>query len=418
MTTDCTGPTSQRFGTTQGNGQHSDLTKVNVPPLHGVRVLEIGTFIAGPFAGQQLGDLGADVVKVEPPGGGDPMRRWRDFGKGDLWWPSISRNKRLIELDLASKEGATVFLGLASQADIVLENFRPGTIERWGIGPAEILACNPKVVVVRVSGFGQDGPRSQEPGFGSIGEAIGGLRHLTGWPDQPSARCGISLGDEITALFATIGALSALRVAERTGCGQVVDVALYESVFALMESTIAEYEIHNSVRTRTGGALPGIAPSNVYPTADGVEVLIAANSDATFRRLANLLGRLDLTERQEFASHTARGHHAEELDAIITAETLAWTAAALLEECAKMGVPASKVYDANDIVNDEHFAARQAIVRPVVEGIGPVAMAAPVPRFSRSSTTVRWPGGRPVGADTVAVLDDWGADAHRLRERS
>ena len=402
----------------QGNGHHPDSTKVTQPPLDGVKVLEIGTFIAGPFAGQQLGDLGAEVVKVEPPGLGDPMRRWRDLGKGDLWWPSISRNKRMVELDLASEPGATTFLELASHADIVLENFRPGTLERWGIGPTELLERNPKLVVVRVSGFGQDGPRSPEPGFGSIGEAIGGLRHLTGWPDQPSARCGISLGDEVTALFATIGAISALRVAERTGHGQVVDVAIYESVFALMESTVAEYEIDGRIRNRTGGALPGVAPSNVYLTADGAEILIAANSDATFKRLAQVLGRVDLVERPEFATHTERGRHADDLDAIIAAETRAWTARHLLAECRRMGVPASKVYDAADIVDDPHFAARQTIVRHAVDGIGLVAMPAPVPRFSCSRTMVRWPGARAVGADTAAVLDDWGVAGRALEERS
>lgn len=405
------------FEAAQGNGQHPGGTKVARPPLDGIRVLEIGTFIAGPFAGQQLGDLGADVVKVEPPGPGDPMRWWRDFGKGDLWWPSISRNKRLIGLDLASEPGASTFLDLASHADIVVENFRPGTLERWHIGPAELLARNPALVIVRVSGFGQSGPRSPEPGFGSIGEAMGGFRHLTGWPDQPSARCGVSLGDEIAGLFATIGAISALRVAERTGKGQVVDVALYESVFALMESTVAEYEIHGRIRNRTGSALPGVAPSNVYPTKDGAEVLIAANSDVMFRRLAQVLGRVDLVEREEFATHTTRGQHADDLDVIIAAETKKWETAHLLTECQRMGVPASKVYDAADIVGDPQFSARQTIERHAVEGVGLVAMPAPVPRFSRSVTTVRWPGGRAVGADTPAVLSDWGVAERVLEER-
>lgn len=407
----------QPFEAAQGNGGPPRGTAVSRPPLDGVRVLEIGTFIAGPFAGQQLGDLGAEVVKVEPPGPGDPMRSWRDFGKGDLWWPSISRNKRLIELDLASEPGASTFLDLASHADIVVENFRPGTLERWGIGPTQLLERNPAIVIVRVSGFGQTGPRSSEPGFGSIAEAMGGIRHLTGWPDQPSARCGVSLGDEVSGLFATIGAISALRVAEHSGQGQVVDVSLYESVFALMESTIAEYEIHGRIRNRTGSALPAVAPSNVYPTKDLAEVLIAANSDVMFRRLAQVLRRVDLIERAEFANHTARGQHADDLDVIISAETRKWETSHLLAECQRMGVPASKVYDAADIVSDPHFSARHTIERHAVDGVGLVAMPAPVPRFSRSATTVRWPGGRAVGADTPAVLSEWGVAERVLEER-
>jgi formyl-CoA transferase len=376
-------------------------------PLEGVRVLEAGTFIAGPFAGQQLADLGAEVVKIEPPRVGDPMRHWRDLGPGDLWWPSLARNTRLVALDLSTPEGAEVFRRLAEEAHVLVENFRPGTLERWGIGPAALWERNPRLVVVRVSGFGQDGPRAAEPGFGSVGEAMGGIRHLTGWPDRPSTRTGISLGDQVTSLFAVIGALGALRVAERTGVGQVVDVAICEAVLALMESTVAEYELCGVVRNRTGPALPGVAPSNVYPTREGAEVLIAANSDTTFRRLADALGLAELPKDPRFSTHTERGRHAAELDALIAARTSTLGAEELLARCRDAQVPATKVYTAADIASDPHFRARGAIRRVPVDGLGPVAMSAPVPRFSRSTTAIRWPGPLAVGADTGEVLRAW-----------
>lgn len=377
------------------------------PPLDGVRVLEVGTFIAGPFAGQQLGDLGADVVKIESPKGGDPLRHWRDLGPGDLWWPSIARNKRLVALDLSEKSGADVFRRLCQEADILIENFRPGALERWGVGPEILWEVNPRLVVVRISGFGQDGPLSNNPGFGSIGEAMGGIRHLTGWPDRPSTRVGISLGDEITALFGVIGALSALRVAEKTGVGQVVDVAIYEAVFALMESTVAEYELLGHIRNRSGATLPNIAPSNTYPTADGTELLIAANSDVMFHRLMVALDLEEIATEARFRNHVERGRHAAEVDEIISKRTILLPAHEVMQKCRSAGVPVGKVYTAADMSADPHFAARNAISRVAVEGVGLVPMPAPTPRFSRTPTEIRWPGSKVIGAHTREVLHEW-----------
>ncbi len=375
-------------------------------PLADVRVLELGTFIAGPFAGQQLGDLGAEVIKVEQPGQGDPMRHWRDFGGGDLWWPSIARNKKSLTLKLSHPDAQAVLLKLVEQCDILVENFRAGTLEKWGIGPDVLHARNPRLVITRVSGFGQDGPRSQEPGFGSVGEAMGGIRHLTGWPDRVSTRAGISLGDEVASLFATIGTMAALRHAERTGKGQVVDVAIYEAVFALMESTVAEYEVAGHVRGRTGPLLPGVVPSNAYVTADEEEVLIAANSDAIFNRLIHALNLEELIGVDTLKSHVDRAPHAERIDKIINARTGQMTTDDLIETLAEAGIPHGKIYAASDIAEDEHYAARQAILRPDVRGHGPVAMPAPTPRLSQTPGSIRHVG-PDVGEHTEQILTEY-----------
>lgn len=353
-------------------------------PLAGVRVIEMGTYIAGPFAGQQLGDLGAEVIKIEQPGVGDPMRRWRDFGKGDLWWPSIARNKKSLTLNLAHPRAREIVLKLVSSSQVLLENFRPGTLEKWGIGPDELLKVNPGLVITRVSGFGQTGPRSRQPGFGSVGEAMGGIRHLTGWPDRPSTRVGISLGDQIASLFATIGTLGALRYAERTGTGQVVDVAIYEAVFALMESLVADYEIAGYIRGRTGPTLPNVVPSNVYPTADGSEVLIAANSDSIFERLVKALELNELLDNEEIAHHTGRAKHAEYIDKAIAEKTSKITTRGLLSILEEADVPHGLIYTAKEIAEDEHYAARNAIRRFDIPGVGRVAMPAPTPRLTVS----------------------------------
>jgi formyl-CoA transferase len=375
-------------------------------PLSGVRVLEVGTFIAGPFAGQQLGDLGAEVIKIEQPGDGDPMRRWRDFGNGDLWWPSIARNKKSVTLNLSHATSRDIFLKLAAQCDVLVENFRPGTLEKWGIGPDVLLTTNPRLVITRVSGFGQTGPRSQEPGFGSVGEAMGGIRHLTGWPDRVSTRAGISLGDEISSLFATIGTLAALRHAERTGEGQVVDVAIYEAVFALMESTVAEYELAGHVRSRTGPLLPGVVPSNAYVTAEGAEVLIAANSDAIYDRLIHALDLEELIGDETLASHVDRAPHAERIDKIINARTGQLTTQELLARLTAVGIPHGQIYAAPDIAEDEHYADRQTILRPEVPGHGRVAMPAPIPRLTRTPGAVRHVG-PDLGAHTEQILSEY-----------
>src|SRR4051794_10640593 len=264
-------------------------------PLAGVRVLEMGSFIAGPFAGQLLGDYGADVIKVEPPGDGDPMRRWGVTIDGNsLWWPQIGRNKRSVALDLRNESARALVARLSTTCDAVLENFRPGTLERWGLDHATLSVANPKLVTVHVSGFGQTGPLAGQAGFGSVGEAMGGIRYTTGSPDRPPSRAGISLGDALASLFGVIGTLSALVAVRATGVGQEVDVAIYEAVAALMESTMADYELGGVVRTRSGSVLPGVAPSNVYPAGDGAEVVVAANADAVFVRLCQAMGRPEL----------------------------------------------------------------------------------------------------------------------------
>ncbi|HEX4901520.1 MAG TPA: CoA transferase [Acidimicrobiales bacterium] len=360
-------------------------------PLDGIRVLELGSFIAGPFAGQLLGDYGADVVKVESPGDGDPMRAWGvTTDRGDsLWWPTIARNKRSVIADLRTEEGRSFVRRLAARADVVLENFRPGRLVEWGLDYESVRATNPGVVMVHVSGFGQSGPRAEEAGFGSIGEAMGGIRHTTGDPDRPPARCGISLGDSLAAMFAVIGTLAALHERGRSGQGQEVDVAIYEAVAALMESTMADAEVGGVVRNRSGGTLPGVAPSNAYPTADGSEVLIAANADAVFRRLCTAMGRDDLAEDDRFCEHTARGVNERELDQLVSDWTRSLGSDDLLALMVEHGVPAGRVYTATDMLDDPHYLARDMVLRATARAGFDLPMTGIVPRFSRTPGTVR-----------------------------
>lgn len=365
-------------------------------PLAGIRVLELGSFIAGPFAGQLLGDYGADVVKVETPGEGDPMRGWGvTTADGDsLWWPSIARNKRSVTADLRTEEGRDFVRRLAATADVVLENFRPGRLVEWGLDYESVRATNPGVVMVHVSGFGQSGPRAAEPGFGSIGEAVGGIRHTTGDPDRPPARCGISLGDSLAALFAVIGTLAALHERGTSGEGQEVDVAIYEAVAALMESTMADAEVAGVVRHRSGGTLPGVAPANAYPTADGSEVLIAGNADGVFRRLCQAMGRPALADDDRFCDHTARGTHAGELDGLVADWTRTVRSDDLLALLSEHAVPAGRVYTGPDMLRDEHYAAREMVLRATARAGFELPMTGIVPRFSRT------PGGvADVGPD-------------------
>ena len=310
-------------------------------PLDGVRVLELGSFIAGPFAGQLLGDLGADVVKVEPPGTGDPMRQWGVCVDGrSLWWPAIARNKRSVALDLRDDAARRAVRRIAGTCDVVLENFRPGQLATWGmVVRRRSRATTASVIVVHVSGFGQTGPRVAEPGFGSIAEAVGGIRHTTGEADGPPARAGISLGDALAALFAVIGTLSALHERSRSGRGQEVDVAIYEAVFALMESTVADYEVGGVVRGRSGGYLPGVAPSNSYPTRDGRDVVIAANADAVFTRLADAMGQPQLATDARYATHRRAGARQEELDALVARWTATFDADTLVEHLRGYAIP-------------------------------------------------------------------------------
>jgi formyl-CoA transferase len=373
-------------------------------PLAGMRVLELGNFIAGPFAGQLLGDYGADVVKVETPGQGDPMRTWGLTHEGEgLWWPAIARNKQSVAIDLRRPEGRELVRRMARHCDVVLENFRPGRLDEWGLGYQNLAPDNPRVIMVHVSGFGQTGPRSGEAGFGSIGEAMGGIRATTGEPDRPSARCGISLGDALAALFAVIGCLAAVTERQRSGIGQEVDVAIYEAVAALMESTLADYEVGGVLRTRTGGVLPGVAPANAYPTLDGSDVLIAGNADSVFTRLCAAMGQPGLAEDERFATHTARGSHMTEIDALIAAWTSTLASDDLLALLSSHGVPAGRVYTAADVLDDPHYAARDMVVRAVARAGFPAPMAGVVPKFSRTPGTVTDVGPR-LGEHTELVL--------------
>jgi len=372
-------------------------------PLYGLRVLELGSLIAGPFGGQLLGDYGAEVIKVEAPAG-DPLRRWGVLHDGEsLWWTSIARNKRSVVVDLNTEAGMGVVRRLALSADIVIQNFHPGQLERWGLGYESLAAEHPGLIMVHVSGYGRTGPRAGQAGFGSIGEAMGGIRHTTGPADGPSCRTGISLGDSLAAMFAVIGALAAVHERARSGRGQEVDVALYEAVAALMESSLADAELAGVVRGRSGGVLPGVAPSNAYPTAEGAEVLIAANADGVFARLCAAMGRPELADDPRFTTHQARGERADELDGIIAGWTARWGTDDVLGVLASHRVPSGRVYSATDALADEQYRQRAMILR-MLSGTGQmVPMPGVVPRFSRTPGSVRSPGPR-LGADTEAVL--------------
>ena len=386
-------------------------------PLSDLRVVEMGTLIAGPFCGQVLGDFGADVIKVEDPGKGDPMRQWgRSLPKGlSPWWPVIGRNKRSVALDLRQPEGRELALALIDQADVLIENFRPGALEKWGMGYDTLAARNPRLVMARVSGFGQTGPYSERAGYGLIGEAMGGLRYVTGEPDRPPARAGISIGDSLTALHAVIGVMMALHHRERTGRGQMIDAALYESVLSVMENLVTEYDLTGYVRERSGSVLPGIAPSNVYPCANGESLLIGGNGDAVFARLAATMGREDLAADPRYATHAARGENQAELDDIVSAWTRNWPLPELLALLEANGVPCGRIFRAPDMLEDPQFAARQSIVEVDHPVFGKVKMQNAFPRLSETPGSVRWPG-PALGAHTREVLESLGVDAGRLAD--
>jgi formyl-CoA transferase len=363
-------------------------------PLMDVRVLELGQLLAGPFCGQLLGDLGAEVIKVEDPGRGDPMREWgREKPHGQsLWWPIVGRNKKSVTLDVRTAQGQELFRRLAATADIVVENLRPGTLERWGLGYDVLSALNSQLILVRVTGFGQTGPYAEQAGYGSIGEAMGGLRYVTGDPTTPPSRVGISIGDSLAAMFATIGALSALHARYFTGRGQVVDCAIYEAVLGVMESLVTEYDVAGFIRERTGSVLPNVAPSNVYPTADGSLVVIGANQDTVFRRLAVAMDQPDLGEDGRFASHVARGEHQQELDEIIGEWTVNLPADGLIDCLRAAGVPVGRIYRPPDMLVDPHFEARQSIVRVRHPKFGELAMQNVTPRLSGTPGRIEWCG--------------------------
>ncbi|ROO24275.1 CoA transferase [Salinisphaera orenii MK-B5] len=378
--------------------------------LAGLKVLELGQLIAGPFASKLFGEFGADVIKIEPPGTGDPLRRWRVMrGDTSLWWHVQSRNKRSVSLDLKSAEGQDIVRRLAAEADIVVENFSPGRLEQWGLGWADLAAINDRLIMVRISGYGQTGPYRDLPGFGVIGEAVGGLRYLSGHPGESSVRVGVSIGDSLSALYGVIGALLALAERRQSGRGQYIDVALYESVFGMMESLIPEYDGAGIIREPGGSALPGITPSNAYRCADGTEVLIAGNGDSIFKRLMTAIGRDDLGAEPALAHNDGRTRHAARIDAAIEAWTRQNDRARVLEVLEAARVPCGRPYTARDIVEDAHYAARHMIETITTADGESLRVPAVLPRLSRTPGRVGG-GGPALGEHTRAVLDELGID--------
>jgi len=386
-------------------------------PLAGLRVLELGTLLAGPFCGQLLGDFGAEVIKIEPPNQGDPMRAWgrEKAGGKSLWWPVVARNKKAITLDLRQAEGQALLKDLVKKSDFVLENFRPGTMEKWGLGWSELSAINPRLIMIRVSGFGQTGPYSRQAGFGAIGEAMGGLRYVVGDPSTPPSRMGISIGDSLAATFACIGALSALHHREKTGRGQVVDSAIYEAVLNMMESLITEFDKVGYIRERTGAILPNVAPSNVYKTSDGM-VLIAANQDTVFSRLAEAMGQPGLAQDPKYSTHGARGAHQAELDALVESWTSTLTTRAVLDAMDQFGVPAGLIYRAPDMLEDPHFKARDAIVSVPHPDFGELRMQNVAPKLSETPGAVRSPSPALGQHNDEIYLDVLGLSPERYAE--
>jgi formyl-CoA transferase len=374
-------------------------------PLSGLRVIELGTLIAGPFCTRLLAEFGAEVIKIEAPEGGDPLRTWRKLHRGtSLWWSVQSRNKKSVTASLKTEAGQEVVRKLVKSADILVENFRPGALEKWNLGWDRLSAIHPGLIMVRLSGYGQTGPYRDQPGFGAIGEAMGGIRFVTGYPDRPPVRAGISLGDSIAAMYGVIGALMALNARNSNGGkGQVVDVALYEAVFSLMESLLPEYDVGGFVRARSGASLPGIVPSNTYTTRDGKYLVIGANADSIFKRLMTAIGREDLAGDSALASNEGRVKRTEELDKVIGE----WVAGRELEEAlvilARADVPSGKIYDVADIARDAHYQARGMLEQHRLEDGTPIKLPGIVPKLSGTPGQTRWLGPK-LGAHTEEVL--------------
>src|ERR1700761_9002057 len=388
-------------------------------PLSGIRVVEIGTLIAAPFAARLLAEFGAEVIKIEAPDGGDPLRKWRKLHEGtSLWWYLQSRNKKSICVNLKSADGADIVKRLVADADILVENLRPGALEKLGLGWDTLHAINPKLTMVRISGYGQTGPYRDRPGFGAIGEAMGGIRYTTGHPGAVPPRVGVSLGDSLASLHAVIGALmSLLRVKTGQGGGQVVDVSLVESVFNLMESLVPEYDLLGHVRERSGGALPGIAPSNTYRTENDGYVVIAGNSDPIFKRLMHLIGRPDLADDPALAHNDGRAKQSVMLDQAITAWTSHYATEDVLAALERAEVPAGRIYSVADIVADPHYQARDMLLQAQLPGGAQVKMPGIVPKLSDTPGEVRWQG-PALGEHTGSVLGELGFaddDIERLR---
>jgi formyl-CoA transferase len=389
-------------------------------PLTGIRVLELGSLIAGPFCAKTLADFGAEVVKIEPPGEGDALRKWRRMRNGtSLWWQVQARNKKSVTCDLRQPEGQEIVRRLARGSHIMIENFRPGALEKWQLGWDVLSRENPKLVLVRISGYGQSGPYRSRPGFAAIAEAMAGFRHITGFPDRPPARPNLSIGDTIAALHGVIGALLARHAVEKGAPGQIVDVALYEAMFNCMESLLPEYDAQGYVRSRSGSALPGIAPSNLYPCRDGSHVLIAANADSLFRRLMTAIGREDLRDDPALARNDGRAASMERIDEAIAAWTSERDLSQVLEMMEKAEVPAGRIYTAADIARDPHYAAR-GMLEQIVAGDGePLKVPGIVPKLSETPGAIRT-AAPALGQHTDEVLKGLGYtadDVARLKQR-
>ena len=376
--------------------------------LCNLRVIELGQLIAGPFAAKTLADFGADVIKIEPPDSGDPLRKWRLLKDGtSVWWQIQSRNKRSIALDLKQAEAQDIVRQLVKDADVLIENFRPGAMEGWGLGPDELLALNPKLIMLRISGYGQTGPYRDKPGFGVVAEAMSGLRHLTAEPGRVPVRVGVSIGDTLASLHGVIGILLALHERQTSGKGQVIDVALYEAVFNCMESLLPEFSAFGAVREAAGSALPGIAPSNAYKCQDGGYVLIAGNGDSIFKRLMHTMGRDDLGLDPNLADNAGRVKRVEEIDAAIGAWTATLSVAQVLELLDAASVPAGRIYTVADIAADPHYQARDMILQTVMADGSALALPGIVPKLSRTPGSHRR-NAPEIGQDTDAVLQDIG----------
>lgn len=386
---------------------------MNAGALQDIRVVELGQLLAGPFCGQLLGDMGADVIKVEPPVTGDPMREWGQ-GHEKVHWEVIARNKRSVSANLRVPAGQDLVRRLAMRADVLIENFKPGTMEKWGLGPDALLAANPRLIIARMSGYGQTGPYADRAGFGGIGEAMGGWRYIVGEPDRPPSRMGISIGDTLTATYGCMGVLAALHVRERTGQGQVVDAALYESVLQVMEGLVPEYDRMGLIRERSGSILKGIAPSNVYTCKDG-EFMIGANKDSLWQRLAQAMGRPELGDDERFATHIARGTNQDVLDRLINDWTRTLTVDEVEALMAEYSIPAGRVYRAPDMIADPHFQAREAIITVETERFGALKMQNAFPRLSATPASVRRPAPARVGQHNAEIYGEWlGLDAAAL----
>ena len=401
-----------------------------VGPLAGIKVLELGTLIAGPFCTRLLAEFGADVIKVESPDGGDPIRQWRVLKDGNsLWWSVQSRNKKSITLNMKDARAQDIARQLALEADIVVENYRPGVLEKWNIGYEQLKAINPALIMVRLSGYGQTGPMRDAPGFGAIGESMGGIRYVSGHADRPPVRIGISIGDSLAAMHGALGALMALRHRDVTGgrwngkrgaeCvagqGQMVDVALYEAVFNMMESMVPEYDHAGVVRERTGGALPGIVPSNTYTTADGENIVIAGNGDAIFKRLMVAIGREDMANDPDIAHNAGRVKRVDEIDGAIQAWCSGRDIVSALDVLKAADVPVSKIYSVRDMLEDQQFLARKMFEQHAFRDGSPIKLPAVTPKFSETPGGTRWLGPE-LGEHTDEVLNALGYDAAQIAE--